>query len=73
MHMYAHVCGGPLIARAFLDGSLLCQLMQGLSVEPRDHRSAKPTSLRAPGISHLSVLNAGVIPLSRLFSRVVDM
>ena len=67
MHMYAHVYGGPLIARVFLDGSPFYQFRQGLSVEPRDHGSTKLTSLCAPEISHLSVLNAGVIPLARLF------
>lgn len=56
-----------MIACAFLDGSPLYQLRQGLSVEPRDHESAKPTRQCAPGISHLSVLNAGVILLARLF------
>lgn len=64
MHMCMEVW---LIACAFLDGSPLYQLRQGLSVEPRDHESAKPTSQCAPGISHLSVLNAGVILLARLF------
>lgn len=37
MHTYAHVCGGPLVARVFLDGSPFSQFRPGLSVEPRDH------------------------------------
>lgn len=64
MHMCVEVW---LTACVFLDGSPLYQSRQGLSVEPRDYESAKPTSQCAPGISHLSVLNAGVILLARFF------